>query len=343
MDKFLELLPYSSKAVVSIFIITLAGVFLVRSKIISKDALPFLGKIIIYMFLPCLLFNKIVASISWEKLTEYWVFPVTCVIYILLGLLIGWITIKICKPRKEIKSGALAAIAFNNSGYIPIALVSAITTIFPVFISDPQAKDKAIAFVAIYLIGFSPLLWTVGYSLISGEKISKITFKKFFSPPIIGMIIGMCVAMILPLKDLFYPAEGLLHPIYRATGIIGEATVPCVLILLGGCLASGPVHKAINKRTIFSIILIKLIIFPTIAIFYVLVLRHFGFLPASMLASLVLIIEAASPPANNLVVMASVSNPEIEEGMATIIFWTYLSSIFTLTLAIVAAMWVFGQ
>jgi predicted permease len=343
MDKFLELLPYSSKAVISIFIIALAGVFLVRSKIISKDSLSALGKIIIYVCLPCLLFHKIVGAVSWGQIQEYWVFPVTCVIYILLGLAIGWITIKICKPRKEIKSGALAAMAFNNSGYLPIALVGAITTIFPVFISDPLAKDKAIAFIAIYLLGFSPLLWTVGYSLISGEKISKITFKKFFSPPIIGMIAGLFVALILPLKDLFYPAEGLLHPIYRAAGIIGEAAVPCVLILLGGCLASGPVRKAVNKRTIFSIILIKLIIFPIVAIFYVLLLRHFGFLPANMLASIVLVIEAAAPPANNLVVMASVSNPDIEDSMATIIFWTYLASIVTLTLSIVAAMWVFGQ
>jgi len=61
-----------------------------------------------------------------------------------------------------------------------------------------------------------------------------------------------------------------------------------------------------------------------------------------MLASVVLVIEAGSPPANNLAVMASVANPDIEDGMAAIIFWTYLSSIISLTLTIVAAMWVFG-
>lgn len=342
MDKFLELLPYSSKAVISIFLIALAGVFLVRSKIISKDSLKVLGSLVIYIFLPCLLFHKIAASVSWEQLQEYWVFPMTCVIYIFFGLLLGWITAKICKPRKEIEKGVIAAIAFNNSGYIPIALVAGITTVFPVFISDPHAKDKAISFIAIYLLGYSPILWTIGYSLISGNKLSNMPLKKLFSPPVIGMLTGVCVAMILPLKAAFCSTDGFLYPLYRATGVIGEATVPCVLILLGGCLASGPGRGVVNKRTIFSVILIKLIIFPTIAILYVLLLRHLGALPANMLASVVLVIEAGSPPANNLVVMASVANPDIEDGMATIIFWTYLSSIISLTLTVMAAMWVFG-
>jgi len=343
MDKFLELLPYSSKAVISIFIIALAGVFIVRSKIISKDSLKVLGNLIVYMLLPCLLFHKIAASISWEQLQEYWVFPMTCVLYIFFGLLLGWITVKICKPRKEIESGVLAAITFSNSGYIPISLVIAITSIFPAFMSDPQSGNKAVGFIAIYLIGFSPLLWTIGYSLVSGKKLSGMSLRKFFSPPVIGMLAGILVAMILPLKDFFCSPEGFLHPVYRATGIIGEATVPCVLILLGGCLASGPGRGVVNKRTIFSVILIKLIIFPAIAICYVLLLRYLGALPANMLASIVLVIEASSPPANNLVVMASVAHPEIEDGMATIIFWTYLASIISLTLSVVAAMWVFGS
>lgn len=342
MDKFLELLPHSSKAVITIFLIALAGVFLVRSKIISKDSLKVLGSLVIYIFLPCLLFHKIAASVSWEQLQEYWVFPMTCVIYIFFGLLLGWLTVKICKPRKEIEKGVIAAIAFNNSGYIPIALVAGITTVFPVFLSDPQAKDKAISFIAIYLLGYSPILWTIGYSLISGNKLSNMPLKKLFSPPVIGMLTGVCVAMVLPLKAAFCSADGFLYPLYRATGVIGEATVPCVLILLGGCLASGPGRGVVNKRTIFSVILIKLIIFPTIAILYVLLLRHLGALPANMLASVVLVIEAGSPPANNLVVMASVANPDIEDGMATIIFWTYLSSIISLTLTVMAAMWVFG-
>ena len=342
MDKFLELLPYSSKAVVSIFLIALAGVFLIRFKIIGKDSLPVLGKLIIYMFLPCMLFHKLATSASWEQLREYWAFPMTCIIYISFGLLLGWLTVKICKPRKEMKSGVIAAIAFNNSGYIPIALILAITSIFPVFMNDPQAGNKAVGFVAIYLIVYSPVFWTVGYSLISGKKLSDITLRKLFPPPVVGLLAGLCVGMILPLKYLFCSPEGFLHPLYRATGIIGEATVPSVLILLGACLAVGSVRSVVNKRTIFSVILIKLIIFPIIAILYVLLLRHLGALPANMLASIVLVLEAGSPPANNLIVMASVANPDIEDGMATIIFWTYLASILTLTLTIVAAMWIFG-
>ncbi len=342
MDKFLELLPYAGKAVISIFLIALAGVFLVRSKIVTKDALRVLGHLVVYLFLPCLLFHKIAASISWDQLREYWVFPITCILYVVLGLSLGRITVKICKPRKKMKSGVIAAIAFNNFGYIPIPLILAVTTIFPVFMSDPQAGDKGIALISICLLVYSPILWTVGYSLVSGRKLSDLTWRKLFPPPVVGILAGACAGMIPPLKELICYSGGFLYPAYRAAGIIGEATIPCVLILLGGCLASGPVRGIVNKRTIFSVILIKLIIFPIIAICYVLLLRHLGVLPANMLAALVLVIEAGSPPANNLVVMAAGTNPDIEDGMATIIFWTYLSSIVTLTLTVIAAMWVFG-
>jgi predicted permease len=341
MNKFFELLPYSSQAVISIFLIALAGVILVRAKVVTKEALRVLGHLVVYLFLPCLLFHKITSCISLEQLKEFWVFPLTCVLYIFFGLILGWVTVKIFKPREEIRSGVMAAIAFNNSGYIPIPLVIAVTAIFPIFMDDPLAGDKAVAFISIYLLGYSPILWTVGYSLVSGKKLKDMTWRKFFPPPVIGMLSGVIIGLIPPLREIF--CRGYLQPLHHATGVIGEATVPCVLILLGGCLASGPVSGVVNKRTIFSVILIKLIIFPAVAICYVMLLRHLGALPANMLAALVLVIEAATPSANNLVVMASVTKPEIEEGMATIIFWTYLASIFTLTFTIIAAMWIFGS
>ena len=342
MDKFLELLPYSGKAVISIFLIALAGVFLVRWKIVSKDSLRVLGHLVVYMFLPCLLFHKIAISISWAQLREYWVFPMTCVLYLLFGLLLGWITVKICRPRKEMRSGIIATIAFNNSGYIPIPLVLAVSAIFPAFANDPQAGDKGVAFISIYLLAYSPVLWTVGYSLVGGGKLSDLTWRKLFPPPVIGMLAGVFVGLVPPLRQAICYPDSFLYPGYRAIGVLGEATVPCVLILLGGYLASGPVRGVVNKRTIFSVILIKLIIFPAIAICYILLLRRLGALPANMLAAVVLAIEAGTPSANNLVVMAAVANPEIEDGLATIIFWTYLASIVTLTFTVLAAMWAFG-
>ena len=342
MDKFFDLLPYSSKAVISIFLIALAGVFLVRAKVVSKDSLRVLGQLVVHVFLPCLLFHKISTSISIAQLREYWVFPLTCVIYIVIGLILGWLTVKICKPKKEMRSGVIAAIAFNNSGYVPIPLVVAVTSIFPLFAADPNAGGRAIAFISIYLLTYSPTLWTVGYTLISGGKLSDLTWKRFLPPPVIGMLTGTVVGLIPPVRELLCTSEGLLYPVYRAAGVLGEATVPCVLVLLGGCLASGPVRGVVNKRTIFSVILIKLIMFPAVAICYVLLLRYFGLLPANMLAAVVLVIEAGAPPANNLVVMAAVAKPEIEDGMATIIFWTYLASIFTLTITVLTTMWVFG-
>ncbi|MFA7183960.1 MAG: AEC family transporter, partial [Victivallales bacterium] len=221
MDKFFELLPYSCKAVISIFLIALAGALLVRTKIVNKDSLKVIGQLVVYIFLPCLLFHKIAASVSLEKLQEYWVLPMTCVVYIVSGLALGWITVKICKPRKEVRNAAIAAIAFNNSGYLPISLITAVTAVFPVFAGDPLVGAQAVSLIAIYLICYSPLLWTIGYSLVSGRKLSEIGLRRLFPPPVIGMLAGLGIGLAAPLRELFCNPAGLLHPAYQAAGMIG--------------------------------------------------------------------------------------------------------------------------
>lgn len=333
---------YSSKAVGSIFLVAAAGAMLVRLKIISHESLRVLSQLVFFIMLPCLLFTKVAASVNLHQLAEYWIFPVSCVIYVVIGILIGMLAVKICHPRKEIKNGVIAAIAFANTGYLPIPVLVAVTIIFPCFAGNENAGDEAVALISVFLMGFSPLLWTVGYSLISGHKICEVGIKKIFTPPIIGMLLGIAVGLCPPLKKVICDSSGHLNFLFNSASVIAQGTIPCALLLLGGLLANGPVTGTVNKRSIFTVILTKLIIFPIIGILYVIMLRKLGFLPANLMAALVLVVEAGSPPANNLVVMAALSNHEMEQGLASIMFWSYLSSIFTLTLVIMTTMWVFG-
>jgi predicted permease len=341
MDNIFNLLFYSGKTVFSIFLIALSGVILVRRNIISRDSLRVLSQLVFFMFLPCLLFTKVTASVNLDQLKEYWVFPASCMIFISFGVMIGKLTVFLCKPREDMRPGVVAAISFSNSGYLPIPLLTAVTVIFPIFADNPKAGDEAVALISMFLLGFSPMLWTVGYSLVSGNKIFEISFKKFFTPPVAGLFLGLAAGLIPGVKSSCI--DGILSPFFSAASVIAQATVPAALLVLGGRLADGPVSGIVNKRTIFCVILSKLIIFPAVAILYVVALRHLGLLPANLLAALVLVVEAASPPANNLVVIASLTNQKIEDGIATILFWTYLASVLTLTIVIMVTMWIFAS
>ncbi len=342
MEKIIELLLYSSKAVSSIILIGGAGALLVRFHVINKDALRTLGKLVYFLMLPCLLFTNLASSINLQQLGEYWILPVSCAIHVFTGILAGGMVVKLCRPQPEMEVGVAAATAFSNTGYLPIPLMIAVTQVFPCFRNDPQAADTAVVYISLFLVGYSPLLWTFGHSMIAGRKMREISFIQFFPPPVIGMLIGVAFGLTPFLKEITCSNSGLLNPFYKAASIIGLGTVPCALLLLGGNLADGPVKGVVSKRSIFSVILVRLIIFPVLAILLVYLLRRFGLIPSSLLLALVLVVEAGSPSATNLIVMASLSNHKLETGLSTLLFWVYLASIFTLTLVIMTAMWIFG-
>ncbi len=338
MKNFLELFWYAGSAVGSVFIIALAGAWLVRKEILPRNAMNTLSRLVFSLFLPCLLFSKVAESVSWAQLSEYWIFPVSCVVFIATGTLLGKLLVRLCRPRQVIANGIVAAIGFGNSGYLPIPLLLTATAIFPEFSSNPVAGDQAVAFISVYLLASSPMLWTLGFSIIAGRKFSELSLRKIFTPPVIAMFLGIVVGLTPPLKSWFCSSGGVLNPLFRAISTIAMATVPCALIVLGGGLSAGPVRGVVNRRTIFSVILVKLIIFPVLATGYVLMLRYFGIFPANLIAALVLIVEAGVPPANNLAVIASLVCPEMQQGLSTLLFWVYLASTLTLTLTIMLAM-----
>lgn len=342
MYKLFELLYFASQSVGSILLAAMAGALIVRFKLIQKESLNVLSKLVFYITLPCLLFSKVAASVQWNNLLEMWILPVSCVIYICLGLVIGRIAAKLCRPKPEMILGITTAVGFSNAGYLPIPLLTAVVYIFPLFSDSKSAEGQIITLISVFLICFSPLMWTIGFSLISGTKIKEFRVKKFFPPPVIGISLGLLVGLIPPLKAQLCDTNGIFHAVYRAASIMADATIPCALLILGGKLSHGPPRGVINKKTIFAVILTKLIIFPILAMVYVAILLKFNLIPASLLFILVLVVEAGSPPANNLVVMASLANRKIEDGMAAILFWSYLAAIPTMTLLIMLTIYIFG-
>lgn len=346
MQEIFKLLYSASQAVGTILLAAMAGALIVRFKLVKKDSLNVLSKLVLYVMLPCLLFSKVSASIHWDRLIEMWIFPVSCIIYIFLGLSIGWLVAKLCRPKPEMVPGIITAVGFSNASYLPIPLLVAVVYIFPLFNNLPGgsagAADDVVTLISVFLICFSPLMWTVGFSLISGTGIKDLTIKKLLPPPVIGILLGLVVGLIPPLKNQLCSPDGLFHAVYRAASVMAEGTIPCALLILGGKLSHGPPKGAVNKRTIFAVILTKLMIFPALAMVYVAILLKLNLIPTSMLFILVLVVEAGSPPANNLVVMASLVNHKIEDGMAAILFWSYLAAIPTLTLLVMLTIYIFG-
>lgn len=341
MQEILSLFNYSAQAVAAVMLVALVGVILVRLRVMEKKDFKPLGQLVFYAALPCLLFTQVAATIDLDTLARLWILPVSCFLFIGGGMLIGILLVKVVKPAEDMKRGVIAACAFSNAGYLPIPLIAAVTSIFPVFRDTENSGALGIAYISAFLIFYSPLTWTVGFSLISGRKLRQTSIKNIINPPVVGMLLGVLAGITPPVRSMLLESGTWSNSFFKAAQTLGLGAIPCVLIILGASLAHGPERSAIRKRVLAGAVAAKLVLMPLFGLLYVFLLRYFELYEVNLVMAVVLVVEATSPPANNLAVMCNLSNQQIESRMAAILFWAYLFSIPALTFFILLAIQIF--
>jgi malate permease and related proteins len=342
MIRFIEILFASSTIVTTLLLCVLVGYILRRRNVFPPEFSNIISKLVFYVFLPCMLFSKTVSSITPEKITKLWIFPVSFILYMSIGLSLGYLIVKIFRTKADFVRPVIASTGFSNCGFLPIPLMLTACTIFPQLKSDPLAPQESITFISAYLLGATTLLWTIGYAIISGRSHRDFKWSNLLTPPIIGLFAGTAIGLLPSLSRLLISDQAILFPLFGVTEILSQGTVPCVLLLLGAGLANLPKVGGICKRTVISAIAVKLVIVPVIGLIYIYFLRQWGIIGMGLLPALVLAVEAAMPPANNLIVMTALSDQKAESGLAVLMFWSYLISIFTITLVVSAAIYLFG-
>ena len=342
MEQILSLSFYSAKAVVTVLLICLAGAILVRYQFIKEEALRILSKLVFTIMFPALLFSAMAPKTDFAALKEFWIFPVTCALFVVLGLGLGYIVAKVTKTDSRFFNMVIACCTFGNTSFMPIPLVSAVALVVPAFAAIPGAERTGIFYISLYLILFSPLAWTIGFAMLSGRKLTDMKLADLINPPIIGMVLGLIVGLIPPLRDSFCVKTGLMSPFFESAEIIGKATVPCALLVLGGRLSHCPVHNDLPKMAVALTAFVKLILMPVICVGFVYSMIKFGLMPRDPIMALVLILEAAVPPATSLIVMCAIQeNDLLENNMASLCFWNYIFAIPTITFFIILSLWLF--
>jgi len=104
-----------------------------------------------------------------------------------------------------------------------------------------------------FLLGWSPLFWTLGFSLLSARTSSSdaadaaavdasranrwvLLRKRVLTPPIVGCLVGIVAGGLPPLRALLVPPASPL-PLHRALEVFGKAYSPAALLVLASSLA----------------------------------------------------------------------------------------------------------
>jgi auxin efflux carrier family protein len=134
-----------------------------------------------------------------------------------------------------------------------------------IFKSNAALASKAIAYISLYLLGWSPCFWIFGPSILEDKEKTpatvtdadkaakrKLLMKRVLSPPVLASLTGMALAAIPLFRSLIGSDSGLLNPLYEATDTIGRAYLPAVLLVLAGSLAntSKAVTPAVSPKSV---------------------------------------------------------------------------------------------
>uniref|UniRef100_A0A7N0UIL1 Uncharacterized protein n=1 Tax=Kalanchoe fedtschenkoi TaxID=63787 RepID=A0A7N0UIL1_KALFE len=165
--------------------------------------------------------------------------------------------------------------------------------------------------------------------------------EELLAPPTLAAIAGLFFGAITWLKNLIVGDTAPLHVIQDSIQLLGDGTLPCITLILGGNLIQGLRSSKLKVPVIVGIILIKYLILPIIGIGVVRLASSFGFLPADPLFSYVLMVQFTLPPAMNIGTMTQLV--DVGQAECSVLFlWTYIAAAFALTIWSTVFMWILG-
>ncbi|CAK7357568.1 unnamed protein product [Dovyalis caffra] len=167
---------------------------------------------------------------------------------------------------------------------------------------------------------------------------ANINLKKVFAPATIAAICGFIIGTVSPLRKLMIGDSAPLRVIHSSASLLGEASIPCMALIVGSNLLKGLKRSGVSVSVIAGIVAVRNIFLPLIGIGIVKAANHFGLVGSDSLYQFILMLQYALPPAMAIGVIAQLFKAG-ESECSVIMLWCYAVSAFSLTLWSTFYMW----
>lgn len=274
-----------------IFIMIIPGIIFRKKELIDTNQSKSISTVVVNLTWPCLVIDAMQVKFSQEifKRSQY-IFVVVLLVFA-IAFIVGFLLVKMLKIKRE-QGGIFAfMLVFANTGFMGIPVISALY------------GKEAVFYASIIEMVNDIMLFTVGIMLIqlsAGVK-TKISFKEFLTPGMIGIIIGYVMFL------CNFQLPGFLG---HSVNIIGAATTPLTMFIIGVQVGELRFKELLGNGSIYVMSFVKLLIIPIIA----LLIMRFIFDDTSLLAK-VLIISFAMPVAACTTIFSQQYNADV--GFAT--------------------------
>lgn len=274
-------------AIAKLFLVGSAGYVAVRFAVLDERAIRGMSRYVIYVSLPCLIIETLGRVLRADLVGPLLLCFAGGALIIGAGLLVAAGVCRVFLSRTPPKDRGifLSLSSMHNSGYLPIPLVAAI-------LPEGQ-REEGLLYTFIFILIMGLLFWSLGIRLISGASPDpKTRLRRVLNPPIVTILLSF-----LFLVPVIRDAYGQLTVIRQALDLLGQSTIPLVLIILGGSLAERLDDDSDYWKPVLLSTVIRLLIVPWIIL---MLLRG---IQLGQVLTFTVFLQACMPAATNHIVV----------------------------------------
>jgi auxin efflux carrier (AEC) len=253
--------------VLVILVMIFLGYFLKRINLLKTDDIEVLNKLVIYVFMPCLIFSSLYYA-DLSNITTLAVMPIICLIVGAVSGLIVFIILTLKNYSKKQKWAVIVPVVIGNTAFLGFPMILGI------FGQDYLVRAIFYDMGTLTLFLFLSIILMINFGGTIKEVIKKILSFPILWAVILGIIFNISNITIVPIGvDIL--------------GYLAAAAIPVIMISLGISLKFKGLLKNIKIASLALIV--KLLIAPIIA------LVSISLMGLSGIESTVGIVEAAMP------------------------------------------------
>ena len=269
------------RLILPVFALIAVGVALRRCHWIEGAAETSLLRLVVYVCMPCLVFDTIVGNASLRDPGNLLLPPFAGFVTTVAGFGVAYLAARSIGLAKGtgLRTFAVSA-GIGNYSYLPLPIVGAIW------------GARAQGLVLVHNMGVDLALWSVGLLILTGAS-PREGWKRIISP----MLVTLLAAVAINVTGLAPHVPGVVGSLARSLGV---CAVPIGLVMTGINLADhlDEPSRLLHRNIAVAACVVRLGIMP------VLMLCFARWLPCSVDLKRVLVVEAAMPAAVFPIIMA---------------------------------------
>lgn len=305
------------EALVPVIVVVAVGALLRKYNVLREDIERGMMQMVVQVLLPALTLANIIGNEALNDWGEVGMVAGFGCGGLLLGLGVAYAFAGLMGMEKgKGKRTFGVASGTQNYGYMGVPLL---LSLFP--------GDGLLGVLFTHNVGVELAMWTVGVSLMSGEK-NFINWKLFMKAPIIAVVLGLLVNAI-GIDHWFQGAP------MKSFEMLGAAAIPVALVVIGAGLVELLRKERFDWKIAIGAIIVRLVLIPAglIAAAY--------FIPISIELKQVMVVQSAMPAAMFPIVLAKHYGGKPEVAVQVVVSTT-VACFVTMPIVIVIGMKVLG-